>query len=305
MFDDTTTRVAASWAFANGEAAGNGTRHCGRRRPRGSNPNSLPHPRAWSRFDRSRSTGSSIKPGVPYHPGAGRSGGAGPRTRHPGAAVGAADARASAGRLTLPLAGQFSRERGSHTKLPPHASPLPANLISALDDRYRIDRELGEGGMATVYLAEDLKHHRPVAIKVLKPELAASIGGDASSPRSKSPPPSTTPTSCRCTIPAQGTGPALYTSCPTWTARSLRDRLEPREAASRSTRPYGSPGRWPTPCIRARTRRGPPGHQAGEHPARAAGIRPGRISGLRGRSPPRSDTEKLTQVGLAVGTPTT
>ena len=51
-----------------------------------------------------------------------------------------------------------------------------AALASALQGRYRLDRELGQGGMATVYLAEDLKHHRLVAIKVLKPELAASLG---------------------------------------------------------------------------------------------------------------------------------
>jgi serine/threonine-protein kinase len=49
-------------------------------------------------------------------------------------------------------------------------------LKAALADRYRIERELGRGGMATVYLAEDLKHHRPVAVKVLRPELAAAIG---------------------------------------------------------------------------------------------------------------------------------
>ena len=49
-------------------------------------------------------------------------------------------------------------------------------LNTALSDRYAIDRELGRGGMATVYLAEDLKHHRPVAIKVLLPELAAALG---------------------------------------------------------------------------------------------------------------------------------
>ncbi len=42
-------------------------------------------------------------------------------------------------------------------------------LAAALADRYQVDRELGQGGMATVYLAEDLKHHRQVAIKVLKP----------------------------------------------------------------------------------------------------------------------------------------
>lgn len=51
-------------------------------------------------------------------------------------------------------------------------------LTHALSDRYKIERELGAGGMATVYLAEDLKHDRKVAIKVLKPELAAVLGAD-------------------------------------------------------------------------------------------------------------------------------
>jgi serine/threonine-protein kinase len=45
-------------------------------------------------------------------------------------------------------------------------------LNAALEGRYAIERELGEGGMATVYLADDLKHNRKVALKVLKPELA-------------------------------------------------------------------------------------------------------------------------------------
>src|SRR5439155_165608 len=53
---------------------------------------------------------------------------------------------------------------------------LLARLQAALADRYTIERELGRGGMATVYLAEDLKHHRKVAIKVLKPDLAAALG---------------------------------------------------------------------------------------------------------------------------------
>ncbi len=47
-------------------------------------------------------------------------------------------------------------------------------LKAALADRYTIERELGSGGMATVYLAEDLRHHRKVAAKVTMPELAAS-----------------------------------------------------------------------------------------------------------------------------------
>ena len=51
-------------------------------------------------------------------------------------------------------------------------------LNAALDGRYRIERELGAGGMATVYLAEDLKHHRQVAVKVLRPELGAVLGAD-------------------------------------------------------------------------------------------------------------------------------
>jgi len=51
-------------------------------------------------------------------------------------------------------------------------------LDTALDGKYRIERKLGEGGMATVYLAEDVKHDRKVALKVLKPELAAVIGAD-------------------------------------------------------------------------------------------------------------------------------
>ncbi len=51
-------------------------------------------------------------------------------------------------------------------------------LKAALADRYRIERELGSGGMATVYLAEDLKLHRNVAVKVLRPELAAALGPD-------------------------------------------------------------------------------------------------------------------------------
>jgi serine/threonine-protein kinase len=55
---------------------------------------------------------------------------------------------------------------------------LLQQLATAIGDRYRVERELGQGGMAVVFLAQDLKHHRSVAIKVLKPELSAALGGE-------------------------------------------------------------------------------------------------------------------------------
>ena len=51
-------------------------------------------------------------------------------------------------------------------------------LSASLADRYRIERELGAGGMATVYLAHDIRHDRDVAIKVLHPDLGAALGGE-------------------------------------------------------------------------------------------------------------------------------
>ena len=67
------------------------------------------------------------------------------------------------------------------TQRPDPDSIVPAQaeqLRSALSDRYAIERELGRGGMATVYLARDLRHDRPVALKTLHPELALNLGSD-------------------------------------------------------------------------------------------------------------------------------
>src|SRR3954468_16171523 len=55
-------------------------------------------------------------------------------------------------------------------------SDAATELRTALADRYAIQREVGRGGMATVYLAQDVRHQRPVAVKVLHPELGVSIG---------------------------------------------------------------------------------------------------------------------------------
>jgi eukaryotic-like serine/threonine-protein kinase len=56
--------------------------------------------------------------------------------------------------------------------------PDAADLFADLAARYRVERELGRGGMATVYLAHDLRHDRPVAVKVMRTELGASLGAD-------------------------------------------------------------------------------------------------------------------------------
>ena len=58
------------------------------------------------------------------------------------------------------------------TTAPTPVSERPAyGLLAGLADRYRVERALGAGGMATVYLAHDARHDRPVALKVLRPEL--------------------------------------------------------------------------------------------------------------------------------------
>ena len=105
------------------------------------------------------------------------------------------------------------------------------DLQSALAEHYAIERELGQGGMATVYLAQDLKHHRRVAIKVLRPELAAALGserfqreirvaGQLSHPH---------------ILPLHDSGEAggfLYYTMPFVEGESLRDRLERQKQLS-------------------------------------------------------------------------
>src|SRR5437762_8202331 len=119
-----------------------------------------------------------------------------------------------------------------------------ARLQAALADRYTIERELGRGGMATVYLAQDRKHHRQVAIKVLKPELAAALGPERFLREIE--------TAARLNhphiLPLHDSGEAaglLYYVMPYVEGETLRDRLEregqlPLEEAVRITREAAS-----------------------------------------------------------------
>src|SRR5437763_16106546 len=73
---------------------------------------------------------------------------------------------------------QDSPYLGDTDLLPLRMPEVLAKLRENLAGRYEIERELGRGGMATVYLARDIQHERPVALKVLHPELAASLGAE-------------------------------------------------------------------------------------------------------------------------------
>src|SRR5215472_15219248 len=98
-------------------------------------------------------------------------------------------------------------------------------LSAALAGRYRIDRELGAGGMATVYLAHDLRHERDVAIKVLHPDLGAALGGERFLSEIKT----TAKLQHPHILPLLDSGDAdglLYYVMPVVTGETLRTRLE-------------------------------------------------------------------------------
>ena len=87
-------------------------------------------------------------------------------------------------------------------------TPPDRSLVEELADRYRVGGSVGEGGMATVYEAEDLRHNRRVAIKVLRPELAAVVGSERFLKEIEVP-----PTSITRTFSVSSTrGPSVVTS---------------------------------------------------------------------------------------------
>jgi len=176
----------------------------------------------------------------------------------------------------------------------------PARLQAALVARYALDRELGHGGMATVYLAQDLKHGRPVAIKVLRPELAAALGAERFLREIE--------IAARLThphiLPLHDSGEAngfLYYVMPYLEGESLRDRLNrepqlPVEEAVRIAREVASALSY-----------------AHSHDVVHRDIKPENILLSGGeavvadfgiaRAIVAAGTEKLTDTGLAVGTP--
>ena len=173
-------------------------------------------------------------------------------------------------------------------------------LRSTLGERYAIERQIGEGGMAIVYRAKDLKHERTVAIKVLRRSSPSRSAPTGSCARSGSPPTSSTPTSSACTTRARSDG-LLYYVMPFIEGESLRDRLNKeqqlpiddalqivREARRRA-------------AVRPRARDRPPRHQAREHPAQGGHALVADFGIARAVS--QAGGEKLTQTGMAIGTP--
>jgi hypothetical protein len=158
--------------------------------------------------------------------------------------------------------------------------PLPS-LEEALRDRYQIERELGQGGMATVYLAQDLKHKRKVALKVLKPELAAVLGAE----RFVQEITTTAALQHPHILPLFDSGTAdgfLFYVMPFIDGETLRGKLD------RETQ-LGIDGGGPDrhrcgrgAALRPPARCHPPRHQAREHPA-ATGARWWRTSASRWR----------------------
>ena len=191
------------------------------------------------------------------------------------------------------------------------AGPVPdrpsRTPFSALADRYTIERQIGRGGMATVYLAATVKHDRQVAIKVLRPELAAALGAERSCARSTiaaraaapaHPADATTPGGGRDRARPRSTG----SSCRMW--RANRCGIGSSERGScRSTRPSDRPRGRRRARLRTPARRHPSRHQAGEHPARRRDTRWWRTSESRTALSAPDESDRLTETGRGDGDP--
>ena len=173
-------------------------------------------------------------------------------------------------------------------------------LKHALADRYAIEREIGEGGMATVYLADDLKHERKVALKVLKPELAAVMGAERFLAEIKT----TANLQHPHILPLHDSGEAdgfLYYVMPYIDGESLADRLQREKQL-----PVDEAVRIATDVAEAL-------HTAHEHGVIHRDIKPANILLSQGRplvadfgialAVSAAGGGRLTETGLSMGTP--
>jgi len=176
----------------------------------------------------------------------------------------------------------------------------PEALVVALAGRYEVERELGQGGMAAAFLARDLKHHRPVAVKVVKPGLAASLGAERFLREIDTAASLAHPH----ILPVYGSGDAggfLYYVMPYVEGESLRDRLArerqlPLDEALRIAREGADALSY-----------------AHSHGVVHRGIKPANILLESGhavagdfgiaRAPTAAGAETLTETGLTLGTP--
>ena len=157
-------------------------------------------------------------------------------------------------------------------------------LRSALADRYRIERELGQGGMATVYLAHDLRHERKVAIKVLRPDLAAVIGAERFLREIKTIAHLQHPHILGLIDSGEVGGTAYYVM-PFVEGESLRDRLKREKQLPVARRGADRDRDRRRPRLRPPARGDPPGHQARERPAARRRARWSPTSASPSRSP--------------------
>ncbi len=155
--------------------------------------------------------------------------------------------------------------------------------------------------MATVYLAHDLRHDRQVALKVLHPELAATLGPSASSARSSSPPGSSTPTSCRSTTPA--TRPGSSGSRMPFVEGEIAPRPAPPRAPAVGRR--GAPHRQRGGRTPSTTPTSTASSTATSSPRTSCSPATARRSSPTSASPARSrgDDASSPQTGIAIGTP--
>ena len=178
---------------------------------------------------------------------------------------------------------------------------ITEELQSALPERYRVIREIGRGGMAIVYLAEDIPHEREVAVKVLSPQLGSAIDGERFKREIRVAASSATRTFFPRTTREAHNG-VLYYVMPYVPGESLRERLD-RASSSRSTRPSRSRATWP---MRSSTRTGRASCIATSSP---------RTSCCRADTPSSrtsasrvvvqdADSDRLTGTGMSIGTPT-